>query len=160
MGAPSLCIAAAAQYLVCAVIYLRSQFKMLRVHASRIVAFVSNNHSLRNLAFVHEVRGSVSRHTHLSKPERACAASAVPGVPEPTSILGNFVFLVKALLRRYFWPRIDKRIFARPVAKVMLCAKAKALMLPSASFDGTQSHDSLSVVVLRNFITTPNMGEA
>jgi hypothetical protein len=42
----------------------------------------------------------------------------------------------------------------------MLSTKAKRLMLPVASFNRANPHSSLSVVVLRNCITTPKMGVA
>lgn len=156
MGATSLSIASAAQHLVCAVIYLCSQFKMFRIHASRFIAFVTYDHPMGNLALVHQVRGSVGRHSFFSEPERTCATFAASGFPKPAPVVGHIVFIVKALLCGYFWSRVQYRILPRPMPEVVLSAKSNGLMFAPASFDRTFAHDaSHSVFVIRNCITTP-----
>lgn len=159
MRASGLRIAAASHYLVRTVVYLRSQLKMLGVDARGIIATVTNNHPARYRAFVHDVRGTVCGHALFHVPERACAALAVSGLPKPASVFHHIVFRAKPIFSRYLGARIFNRIFAGPVSQVMLRAKAKRLMLPVASVDRAQSHGrSLSVIILRNDITTPHMG--
>lgn len=156
MSATRFCITSAAQHLICAVIHMRSQFEMIWVYACRIVASVTNNHTVRYQSFVHDVRSAISHHRFLVEPKRTSSAFAVSRPPKPASITGYLVFIMEALLCWNFRSRINHWVFPRPMSQVMLSAKPKSLMLSIASFDRTFPHNvSHSVSVIRDCITTP-----